>query len=125
MSFESNITSSIIKYLNGLPECIAEKVEGNSRSSGRADINGCYMGRSFRIEVKSLEHKNKPSRKQEINLRKWRRAGSVTMVAYTLQDVKAVFTSEGLIEKDYSKVYLDGCRAFANVDSWKSYSGSK
>lgn len=97
MGLEIRITRDILVYLNSLPNCIAEKVKGGASSSGKADINGCYNGRSFRIEVKTPDHKNDTSEKQEHNLKKWFRAGSVVMVTYSLKSVK---TAIKLLDKE-------------------------
>ena len=96
MPLEKAITNSILNYLNSLPGCIAEKVQGNAVSSGRADINGCYKGQSFRIEVKTPDHRNTSSKKQELNLIKWERAGALIIVTYSLEFVKRVITPKGL-----------------------------
>lgn len=92
MAFEKSITNAILNYLNSLPDCIAEKTKGDSTSSGRADINGCFRGLAFRIEVKTPDNKNVASTKQKINLRKWYNAGALVMVTYSLQFVKMVFS---------------------------------
>ncbi len=102
MPFESSITSSILKYLNGLPGCIAEKVKGDSSASGRADINGCYRGQSFRIEVKTPDNRNKASTKQKINLRKWYNSGCLVIVTYSVDFIKTVFSD--WIQKGFFKV---------------------
>lgn len=104
MSRENNIVQSILEYLNSLPQCVAEKVQGTALSSGKADINGCFKGRSFRIEVKTPDNGNKPSKKQNVNLRRWAAAGAVALVAYSLDDVKAVF-SDKPIPTHYRKEY--------------------
>jgi hypothetical protein len=86
---ESQIVNRILKYLNEqVDNCIAEKVMGNAFQFGRPDINGCWKGRSFRIEVKTPDHGNKPTKAQELNLLKWEKAGSLCFVAYSLDDVK-------------------------------------
>lgn len=87
MPFESNITHRIMSYLNGLDKTIAEKVKGEAECSGRADINGCYHGLTLRIEVKTPDNRNKPSRKQLYNLYQWNRAGALCIVAYSLEVV--------------------------------------
>lgn len=88
MPLESNITKSILTYLNSLPNCIAEKVQGNASNSGRADINACYKGWTLRIEVKTPDNGNVPTEAQLHNLRKWYSAGAVIMVVYSLDAVK-------------------------------------
>lgn len=96
MAFEKSITNSVLKYLNSIEGCVAEKVAGTSSSSGKADINGCIRGRSFRIEMKSPEHGNKASTKQEVNLLRWKKAGSVCLICYSLQEVINGFADQGI-----------------------------
>lgn len=91
MSFETTITHNIMKYLNDMDGVIMEKVKGEAECSGRADINGCYKGRSVRIEVKTPDNKNKPSKKQLWNLWQWHKAGAIVMVVYSLKAVQEAF----------------------------------
>lgn len=88
MPREEAIVSAIIKYINSLDGGVAEKVQGTSMSSGKADINACYKGRSIRIEVKTPDHGNKASEKQKLNLRRWEKAGAYCCVVYSLEEVK-------------------------------------
>ena len=91
MALESQIVDRILRYLNALEGCVAEKVHGNAFQFGRPDINGCWNSICFRIEVKTPDHGNKPSKAQELNLKKWARAGAVCFVAYSLNDVRYIF----------------------------------
>ena len=91
MSIETTITHNIMKYLNAQHGIIMEKVKGEAGCSGRADINGCYKGRAVRIEVKTPDDRNKPSKKQLYNLWQWHRAGAICMVVYSLDAVKQAF----------------------------------
>lgn len=91
MSFETTITHNIMKYLNGMDDVIMEKVKGEAECSGRADINGCYHGTSCRIEVKTPDNRNKPSKKQLWNLWQWHMAGAIVMVVYSLRAVQEAF----------------------------------
>ena len=93
MSIETTITHNIMKYLNDMDGVIVEKVKGTAESAGRADLNGCYHGTSFRIEVKTPDHKNKPSKAQLLNLWKWHKAGAITMVVYSLYAVEWAFAT--------------------------------
>lgn len=91
MPLESTIVNSILKYLNEeVDGCIAEKVHGNRYQKGRPDINGCWKGRCFRIEVKTPDNGYKATKLQLLNLKNWKSAGAITMVAYSLADVRAV-----------------------------------
>lgn len=87
MPFETTITHRIMGYLNNMDGVIMEKVKGEAECSGRADINGCYHGQSVRIEVKTPDNRNKPSKKQLYNLYQWNRAGALCIVAYSLEAV--------------------------------------
>lgn len=86
MPRESVIVSKILHYLNSLDNCVAEKLQGTAASSGKADISGCYKGCAFRIEAKTPDHGNKPSKKQEVNLKRWEAAGAYCCIAYSLDD---------------------------------------
>lgn len=120
MPLEGSITGSILKYLNSLPQCRAEKLKGSSSASGRADINACYRGRTLRIEVKTPDHKNKASAKQNHNLEKWRSAGAVVMVAYSKLSVMTLLkyidtnqTGEWVFPED------NGCVSWVKIPSLK------
>lgn len=94
MPIESSIQSAVLEYLNSLPECIAENVSGNAKQSGRADINGCYKGRCFKIELKSPDTGYKPTKQQLLYLKRWKRAGALVGVCYSIEDVKEVLGIE-------------------------------
>lgn len=85
---ENSLQSKVLEYLNSLPDCIAENVSGNARQSGRADINGCYRGACFKIELKSPDTGYEPSKKQLRYLARWARAGAIVGVCYSLEEVK-------------------------------------
>lgn len=85
---ETSIQSAVLKYLNSLPECVAENVSGNASQSGRADINACYKGRCIKIELKDPETGYQPTKQQLLYLAKWGAAGAITAVCYSLTDVK-------------------------------------
>lgn len=108
MPKENKVVVSIINYIKSLPYSTCEKVQGTALSSGKADINACVRGRFVRIEVKTLDHNNTPSKKQLINLKRWASCGAVCIVAYTVDDVKAVITEKGTFKKQYIKNYGNG-----------------
>jgi hypothetical protein len=98
MPLESTIQNNVLRYLNSLPNCVAENVSGNSHQSGRPDINGCINGRSLRIELKSPDHGNKATKKQLLNLKKWGKAGAITGVCYSVDEVKELLRKAGELE---------------------------
>lgn len=112
MPKESSFQSQALVYLNSINGCVAENVSGNSAQSGRADINGCINGRSFRIELKVPDHGNTPSKKQLYDLLRWQKAGALVMVAYTMDDIKLVFRRDGSILPNFLHEYSDKMIAF-------------
>lgn len=112
MPKESSLQSQALVYLNSINGCVAENVSGNSAQSGRADINGCIKGRSFRIELKVPDHGNVPSKKQLYDLLRWQKAGALVMVAYTMEDIKLVFRKDGSILLHFLHEYSDKMIAF-------------
>lgn len=115
MTLENTIVNRILAYLNEeVEDCVAEKVHGNQYQVGRPDINGCWKGRCFRIEVKSPDHGNKPTKIQLLNLKQWRRAGAISFVAYSLEEVKQVIHNSGspwqFQEVCKHGEYLEGCK---------------
>lgn len=91
MASETSIQSDILDYINSLPKGRAENVSGNAQQSGRADINACINGRTFKIEVKTEDTaygRKGASTKQRLYLEKWARAGAVSCVVYSVNDVK-------------------------------------
>lgn len=105
MSFEKSITDSIITYIKQIGGQ-AEKVKGDSSASGRPDINACYKGRCIRIEVKTPDNRNKTSKKQDINLKCWSRAGAICMAVYSKNAVKYFITCLNM-EKTGSLLYTE------------------
>lgn len=119
MALESSITSSVIKYLNSLPGCRAEKLKGSSSASGRADINACYQGRCMRIEMKTPDNKNAASKKQNHNLDKWYKAGAVVMVAYSKLSVMTLI--KYLQTEQAGEWYFredNGCISWVKIPAW-------
>lgn len=83
---EKTITQSIIRYLNKLPCCYARKIHGSRYTAGFPDIICVREGMPVWIEVKRPG--KKPTQLQVIELEKWRECGSLTMIAYSVDDVR-------------------------------------
>lgn len=93
MALESSIQDAILDYINSLPYGRAENVSGNAQQSGRADINACIAGITFKIEVKTEDTaygRKGATTKQRLYLEKWARAGAVSCVVYSVDDVRWV-----------------------------------
>lgn len=91
---EPTLQDKVLKYLNSLPQCIAENVSGNARQRGRADINGCYKGRCFKIELKSPDTGYQPTKQQKLYLKKWKAAGALAGICHSIEEVKEVLGIE-------------------------------
>jgi len=90
---EKSIVNSILKYLNSLPQCRAEKTWGGGYgNAGKPDITGCLKGRRFELEVKKPG--GKLTKLQEVTLRKWFEAGAITGVVHSVDEVKEVLNVE-------------------------------
>lgn len=119
MSFEKSITTSIIAYIKKIGGQ-AEKVKGDSSVSGRPDINACYKGRCIRIEVKTPDNKNTTSKKQDINLKRWRYAGAICITAYSKKAVIYFLTCFSMGETGYFACSEDnGCVSYCYIPKVK------
>lgn len=93
---ESAIVRSILRYLNGLPECRARKVAGSEKRAGEPDIDCVCKGRALKLEVKRPEpFGRKPTTLQAETMAAWHRAGAVTGVVRSLDDVKELLAGIG------------------------------
>lgn len=116
MGFESNFQSTVLKYLNSLPGCRAENVSGNANQSGRPDINGCYRGRMFKIELKTPDNKNEATKKQQLELRKWKNAGCAVAVIYSIDLLKDMFSYDwDAYEQLQGKQLENGCLSWYEI----------
>jgi hypothetical protein len=86
---ETTITNKILRYINNLPGCKAEKRHGSQYSEvGAPDISVCCNGTRIEIEVKRPGEKPTPI--QLIRLREWREAGAVAIWVTSLEEVIGV-----------------------------------
>lgn len=120
MGLEKNFQTEALKYLNSLPHCRAENVSGNAKQSGRPDINGCYHGRMFKIELKVPDNRNSASKKQSYELQRWYRAGAAVGVIYSMETLKDMMTSMELYKNksDYTQCEvheLNGCTSWYRI----------
>lgn len=109
MALESSIQSDILDYINKLPNSRAENVSGNAQQSGRADINACIHGRTFKIEVKTEDTsygRKGATLKQRLYLEKWARAGAISCVVYSVNDLKYLLWKLDILERIDRNSYI-------------------
>lgn len=129
MGREHNFQSTALQYLNSLPGCKAENVSGNANQSGRPDITGCYKGHMFKLELKTPDHQYQASKKQLLELRKWKNAGCAVGVLYSMDALKQMFQAfdapwEKQLFKDFESASVEGrCSEKNNCVSWYNIPG--
>ena len=94
---ENTLQRKIQTYLKeNLPKSVVWKNHGNQYSViGLPDIMCVYREKLVCIEVKISG--NKPTKLQEITLKKLSDAGAITGVAYSVEDVKQLLIDNNLI----------------------------
>ena len=94
---ESTLQRKIQKYLKEkLANAVVWKNHGNQYSVlGLPDIMCIYRGKMICIEVKIPG--NKPTKLQEVTLKKMEDAGAITGVAYSVEDVKKILIKNKLM----------------------------
>lgn len=125
MAIETTITGGVVSFLEGLPHCTVEKLKGSATSSGKSDLNGCYCGRSFRFEMKTPDHRNRSSAKQNIDLRRWYNAGAIVAVVYSKQFIVELFNRSGewyQLGGNYTMKEPNGCISWAKIPPLRSSS---
>ena len=120
MGLEKNFQAEALRYLNGLPHCKAENVSGNAKQSGRPDINGCYRGRMFKIELKAPDNKNSARKKLSYDLQRWHRAGAAVGVIYSMETLKDMMAAMELYRgvknhASYEVQELNGCTSWYTI----------
>lgn len=123
MGRESSFQASALEYLNSIPGCIAENVSGDASQSGRPDINGCYKGRAFKLELKQPDNKYKVSLKQNIELRRWGNAGCVVGVAYSREFIRWLFEQDWEDQRFIGGMRKEenNCLSWATVPDWSCF----
>ena len=97
MSLERTIQRKIIKWLEDQGHYVVKTI--NSNKKGVPDLLVCLDGGRFcAIEVKRPG--NKPTELQKYNLEEIKELGGLSLVAYSLEDVKELFAQHGLWKGD-------------------------
>ena len=94
---ENTLQRKIQKYLKeNLPNSVVWKNHGDQYSvKGMPDIMCVYERNIICIEVKIPG--NKPTKLQEVTLKKLSKAGAITGVAYSIDDVKQMLIANNLM----------------------------
>jgi len=98
-SNEKAIVRNILKFLNARPGCVARKRwSGGMGVAGDPDITGCLCGRHLEFEVKRPGEQ--PTVLQAKRLEEWRQAGAVVAVVTSVEEVRSILASEGLLKAE-------------------------
>lgn len=94
---EKTISTNIVRYLRSLPRTHARKLHAGANPS-QPDVDAAVAGRSVKLEVK------RPSRRREVTpgqakaLTEWENAGALAAVVCSVDEVRALLASEGLLD---------------------------
>ena len=90
---ESGITGRIVKFLNSLPRCKAQKLHmGGWTLAGEPDIDCCYRGQTLKLEVKR-DPAQEPTKLQYQRLAAWAEAGAVVAVVTSVAEVRELIAT--------------------------------
>jgi hypothetical protein len=93
---ESTRSDRIVKFLNIMPDCKAEKrVQKGFSRKGDADIFGCIRKFHFELEVKKPKKTLTVLQKERRN--EWHKVGAITGRVENIDDVREVFKQHGII----------------------------
>lgn len=89
---EADLSKKVLQWMNKQPGCFAWKLHVDQYNQvGLPDIHACYLGHYVAIELKrSAEHKPTPMqlhRMGELN-----KAGAITAIVYTLEQVQELIS---------------------------------
>ena len=89
---ETDIVRAILTHLRSLDRCFCWKEHGGPYgTNGIPDMICCYHGRFVAFEVKT--DTGRPTRLQEAVIRKISRAGGVSLIVRSVEDVKAALAA--------------------------------
>jgi hypothetical protein len=88
------IDKAVLKALNGVPGCYAEKLHTTPFGKQKLDVLACYRGRFILLEVKGPG--KKPTLRQAMTMARWSRAGALVAVVHSKQEALDVIASIGL-----------------------------
>lgn len=91
---EPELTKQIMGYLAYIPDSTFKKIRGSMGMKGILDIIGCWKGQYIEIEIKTERGKLKPHQLQRIM--QIRKAGGISGVVKSVEDVEEIFNYERL-----------------------------
>jgi Holliday junction resolvase len=96
---ESDIVTTILRYLRTVPGCFAWKTHGGMYgTAGIPDIIACVEGRFFAFEVKTATGKATPL--QKATLQKILASGGTAAVVRSVDEVRAIIQSMAALRND-------------------------
>lgn len=85
---ERRLNVKVVKWLNTLPNTYAYKRLGGPANKGEPDITGC--SHSVRIELEGKVPGGKPTKLQLKKLERWKKAGAITGIFYSIEEAKEI-----------------------------------
>ena len=82
---EASLVKNILKRLNGIPGCRAQKTHGGKYGTkGKPDITGCFYGIRFEMEVKRPGEKPDPLQQHEMD--QWSNVGAFVKTVHSVEE---------------------------------------
>ena len=83
-----------------MPECHARKTSGDGSRAGELDIDCCWQGLAVKLEVKRpgrrhgyANQEGRPTKLQTATMNRWKAAGAITGIVYSVDDVKMILAA--------------------------------
>lgn len=92
---EKAIVKKVIARIKELGGYAVKKYAGGYARPGEPDVDGCLEGRALKIEVKVPGRK--PTKLQEVTLRKWANAGAVACWVTSVEELDEVLWEAGFV----------------------------
>ena len=93
-NLERDFQKEVLNYLNGRGGYWFKACASSFQTSGIPDIIGCFQGRFYGLELKR-DKNARASALQEYNINKINKNGGISMIIYSIEQLKELFEDGG------------------------------
>lgn len=69
----------------------------------------------FKLELKTPDNEYKASKKQQLNLRRWKRSGAITGVVYSMRFLRKHINANPIRPGSYAEDEANGCQSWIDI----------